>query len=74
MRRGSGVGGRERDAGGTKDIMPAFGEDMNNMTEIAEIYTYVKARSTGAMPPGRPAGREDISQFAKKAAAECMGE
>ncbi|MGL4397185.1 MAG: c-type cytochrome, methanol metabolism-related [Hyphomicrobium sp.] len=71
---GTVVGGRERDAGGTKYVMPAFGEDKNIMCYLDDIYTYVKARSTGAMPPGRPAGREDISQYAKKAAAECMGD
>lgn len=70
------VGGQEREAGGTKYIMPAFGEDKNIMCYLDDIYTYIKARSInaegkGGMPPGRPNGREDISDFAKKAAAEC---
>ncbi len=70
------VGGQQREAGGTKYIMPAFGEDKNIMCYLDDIYTYVKARSLnadgkGGMPPGRPNGREDISEYAKKAALEC---
>lgn len=68
---GTVVGGRERDAGGTKYVMPAFGTDKNIMCYLDDIYSYVKARSTGAMPPGRPAGREDKSEEAKKAVTDC---
>ncbi len=70
---GTVVGGRIADRGGTKYVMPAFGEDRNIMCYLDDIYTYIKARSTGAMPPGRPNGREDISPEAKKAAADCTG-
>ena len=70
------VGGRTSDRGGTKYVMPAFGEDKNIMCYLDDIYTYIKARSLntqgkGGMPAGRPAGREDISEEAKKAAADC---
>lgn len=72
------VGGQQREAGGTKYIMPAFGEDKNIMCYLDDIYTYIKARSLnsegkGGMPPGRPNGREDISAEAKKRAADCEG-
>ncbi len=72
------VGGRVADRGGTQYVMPAFGEDKNIMCYLDDIYTYVKARSInadgkGGMPPGRPAGRQDISPEAKKAAADCEG-
>ena len=70
---GTVVGGRVADRGGTKYVMPAFGEDKNIMCYLDDIYTYIKARSTDAMPPGRPAGRHDISDEAKKAASECEG-
>ena len=75
---GTVVGGRIRDEGGTKYVMPAFGEDRNIMCYLDDIYTYVKARSLnaegkGGMPPGRPNGREDISAEAKKNAADCTG-
>jgi len=72
--------GRIADRGGTKYVMPAFGEDRNVMCYIDDIYTYIKARSqnmqdpTIGMPAGRPAGREDISPETKKTAAECFGE
>ena len=75
---GTVVGGRIADRGGTKYVMPAFGEDRNIMCYIDDIYSYIKARSLnadgkGGMPPGRPNGREDISPEAKKAAADCTG-
>ncbi len=73
---GTVVGGKIREAGGTTYVMPAFGEDKNIMCYLDDIYTYVKARSLnadgkGGMPAGRPNGREDISEVAKKAAADC---
>jgi methanol metabolism-related c-type cytochrome len=75
---GTVVGGRIADRGGTKYVMPAFGEDKNIMCYLDDIYTYIKARSLnsegkGGMPPGRPNGREDISPEAKKAASDCTG-
>lgn len=71
---GTVVGGRIADRAGTKYVMPAFGEDKNIMCYLDDIYSYIKARSTGAMPPGRPSGREDISEQARKAGTECFGE
>lgn len=66
-------GGKKEDRGGTMFVMPAFGEDRNIMCYLDDIYTYIKARSLGIMPPGRPNGREDISDEAKKAADDCTG-
>lgn len=68
---GTVVGGRVREVSGTTYVMPAFGEDRNIMCYLDDIYTYIKARSTDAMPPGRPNGREDISPEAKQKAADC---
>jgi methanol metabolism-related c-type cytochrome len=74
---GTVVGGRIADRGGTKYVMPAFGEDRNIMCYLDDIYTYIKARSNNmvdpktGMPAGRPQGREDISPEAKKAAQDC---
>jgi methanol metabolism-related c-type cytochrome len=69
---GTVVGGRVTDRAGTKYVMPAFGEDKNIMCYLDDIYTYIKARSTGEMPPGRPAGREDISDETRKTNDECF--
>ena len=66
-------GGKKEDRGGTMFVMPAFGEDKNIMCYLDDIYTYIKSRSLGIMPPGRPNAREDISDEAKKAADECTG-
>lgn len=68
------VGGRVTDRAGTTYVMPAFGEDKNIMCYLDDIYSYIKARSTDAMPPGRPAARQDISSEARKAGTECFGE
>ena len=66
-------GGKRESKGGTEFVMPSFGEDKNIMCYIDDIYTYIKARSLGIMPPGRPADREDISPEARKAADDCTG-
>lgn len=71
--------GRVADRGGTKYVMPAFGEDRNVMCYIDNIYTYIKARSLNTvdpqtgMPAGRPAGRQDIAPEVKQYASDCMG-
>jgi methanol metabolism-related c-type cytochrome len=66
-------GGRTVNRAGTTYVMPAFGSDRNIMCYIDDIYTYIKARSTDAMPPGRPNGREDIAPETQKAANDCTG-
>ncbi|MEQ1672460.1 MAG: c-type cytochrome, partial [Hyphomicrobium sp.] len=45
------VGGRIADRGGTKYVMPAFGEDRNIMCYLDDIYTYIKARSNNMVDP-----------------------
>jgi hypothetical protein len=65
--------GRTVNRAGTTYVMPAFGDDRNIMCYIDDIYTYIKARSADAMPPGRPNAREDISDEARQAAADCTG-
>ena len=72
--------GKRENKGGTEFVMPAFGTDKNIMCYLDDIYTYIKARSYNfgsqgklGMPPGRPNGREDISDEAKKAADDCTG-
>ena len=77
---GTVASGRIADRGGTKYVMPAFGEDRNVMCYIDNIYTYIKARSENAtdpatgMPPGRPTGRQDIPPEIKQYANDCMGD
>jgi len=66
-------GGRTVNRAGTTYVMPAFGSDRNIMCYIDDIYTYIKARSTDAMPPGRPNSREDVAPETQKAANDCTG-
>jgi methanol metabolism-related c-type cytochrome len=66
-------GGKKENKGGTLFVMPSFGEDKNIMCYLDDIYTYIKARSLDILPPGRPNGREDISDEARKAADDCTG-
>jgi mono/diheme cytochrome c family protein len=40
---------------GEKNVMPSFGLDPNVMDYLDNIYAYIKARSDGALGPGRPA-------------------
>lgn len=65
--------GKQENRGGTEFVMPAFGNDKNIMCYIDDIYSYIKARALGTLPPGRPNGREDVSPDAKKAADDCTG-
>jgi len=39
--------------GANNSIMPALGDNKNVMCYIDDIYTYLRARSEGAMPPGK---------------------
>ncbi len=42
-------------ASGETKVMPSFANDPNVMEYLDDIYAYVKARSDGAVGPGRPA-------------------
>ena len=39
---------------GERNVMPAFYKDPNVMEHLDDIFAYVKARSDGAIGPGRP--------------------
>ncbi|MDX2309253.1 MAG: c-type cytochrome, methanol metabolism-related [Hyphomicrobium sp.] len=45
--------GQVRDVAGTKYIMPALGDNKNVMCYVDDIYVYLRARSTDALPGGR---------------------
>lgn len=65
--------GKGENKGGTQFIMPALGDNKNVMCYIDDIYSYLKARSDGAQPRGRPAGREDAPQAFKDNEKSCIG-
>lgn len=66
--------GQSRDVGGTQFIMPALGDNPNVMCYIDDIYVYIKARATGAMPPGRLSAdqRAEKPQSAKDYEKACI--
>ncbi len=63
------VNGRAR----PNSVMPAFGENLNVMCYLDDIYVYLKARSDGALKPGRPAKREDKPEAATQNEKTCFG-
>lgn len=66
-------GGKQTKEGDTTFVMPSLGTDKNVMCYIDDIYTYLKARSDGAVDRGRPANNDKPSAFWEKAQDECMG-
>lgn len=67
------VGGKQELGAGENKVMPAFGDNKNVMCYIDDIYVYLRARSTEAIPRGRPAGREDKTPEIAAKEKECLG-
>ena len=61
--------GRERE----RSVMPAFEGNNNVMCYMDDIYVYLKARSDGVLPRGRPPGRDEKPQSAKDHDKACFG-
>lgn len=67
-------------AGGIKQVnasqnlvMPSFANDKNVMCFVQEIYTYLRARSTGAIGRGRPAKHAPEPKGFEEASYKCLG-
>ncbi len=67
------VNGRQRVNAAQNSVMPSFGDNPNVMCYLDDIYVYLKARGAGAMPRGRPAGREDKSDAIREDENACLG-
>lgn len=67
------AGGKQNSSAGGQSVMPAFGDNKNVMCYADDLYVYLKARASGAMPRIRPTDKEDKSEAAKKAEKECLG-
>ena len=48
------VNGRKNVSTSQQSVMPAFGEAVDVMENIDDIYSYLKARADGAVGRGRP--------------------
>ena len=64
------VSGSARSVGCTRR---SFGENVNVMCYLDDIYAYLKARADGALPRGRPEKREDKPEAATKNENTCFG-
>nr|WP_294552680.1 c-type cytochrome, methanol metabolism-related [uncultured Rhodopila sp.] len=53
-------------------VMPSLGEDKNVMCYIDSIYIYLRARSDGAIPRGRPRDHEPKPEGFSETANSCM--
>jgi methanol metabolism-related c-type cytochrome len=65
--------GRKNVTTSSDKVMPSFGLNPNVMCFVDDIYAYLKARSDGALPRGRPAKHADKPQEAKDRDTACMG-
>ena len=67
------VNGRENVGVALQSKMPAFGENVNVMCFVDDIYAYLKARADGVIGRGRPRKKQAKPQDAKERDAACMG-
>ena len=65
--------GRQRISASEQSVMPAFGTNPNVMCYLDDIYTYLKARGTDALPRGRPGKKEAKSDAIREAENACLG-
>ncbi|EEW25330.1 c-type cytochrome, methanol metabolism-related [Rhodobacter ferrooxidans] len=54
-------------------VMPTFGTNPNVMCYLDDIYTYLKARGSEALPRGRPSKKEPKPDAIRDAEAACLG-
>lgn len=64
--------GRKNLEAGQEKVMPTLGLDKNVMCFIDDIYTYLKARSDGAVDRGRPASHDPKPKAWQDAEDVCM--
>lgn len=65
--------GRVNVSSGKQNVMPALGTNKNVMCFIEDIYAYLKGRSDGAVPRGRPEKRAEKPEAAQKYEKACFG-
>lgn len=66
------AGGREIVRADKTSKMPALGDNANVMCYVEDIYTYLKARSDGALPRGRPEKKDPKPQTAIQNETVCF--
>lgn len=68
------VAGGKKSVNASQDlVMPKLGTNKNVMCFIDEIYTYLRARSTGALGRGRPAKHAPAPKGFNRTSNACLG-
>ncbi|MCK0196283.1 c-type cytochrome, methanol metabolism-related [Ancylobacter sp. 6x-1] len=68
------VNGKQNVGHGTADqVMPAFGQNLNVMCYLDDLYIYLKARADGALGRERPSKREDKTKAYGANENQCFG-
>lgn len=66
------LGGKQDVNAAQELVMPAFANDRNVTCYLDDIYVYLRGRSDGAIPRGRPAEHEPISEAFRQHEDACM--
>ena len=66
------INGREKIGAAENSKMPSFGLNRNVVCYLDDIYVYVKARSDGALPRGRPKKREAKTDATREEENACL--
>lgn len=56
-----------------ESVMPSFGDNLNVMCFLDDIYVYLKARGADAVPRGRPKKKQPKSDVIREDENACMG-
>lgn len=65
--------GRKKVGAAENSVMPSFGTNPNVMCYLDDIYVYLKARGTDAIPRGRPPKKEAKSDVIREDENGCIG-
>lgn len=65
--------GRQRVGASEQSVMPAFGDNPNVMCYLQDIYVYLLARGTDAIPRGRPKARMEKTDAIREDEESCLG-
>jgi methanol metabolism-related c-type cytochrome len=65
--------GRKNVTTSSENVMPSFGLNPNVMCFVDDIYAYLKARSDGVLPRGRPEKKAEKPAEAQERDTACLG-
>jgi len=66
--------GRQKVNASENSVMPSLGTNPNVMCYINDIYVYLKARGTDALPRGRPGKKEPKSDVIREEENACLAQ